>query len=389
MPGTHRRHFGSVRKLPSRRWQASYWHNGARHLAPYTFATKTDAQAWLSATETDINRGVWLDPAGGRTTVGEWLQHWLQTVVDGRVGSENTRANYAQIVRLHITPALGTVRLDQLTPEEVDRFLAAKAEVALAKTHVSRMRTILADALRHAERRGLVTRSVAALAVMPRTKTPTARRSLTPEEAKALLLAARGERLEALLTVGLAAGLRPGELTGLLWSDLDLEALAPTLTVSGSMKRGPDGRVARGAVKRSKDGLRTIALPAGIVDALRAHRKRQLEERLASGSLWQEQGLVFASKAGTPLDPSDVRRAFARIGKRAGIPDARFPYMLRHSAVSLLLDNGASIEEVADLLGDDPRTLYSHYHHKVRPVAEAATRMESLLSGISPEASRT
>jgi site-specific recombinase XerD len=63
--------------------------------------------------------------------------------------------------------------------------------------------------------------------------------------------------------------------------------------------------------------------------------------------------------------------------------------MLRHSAVSLLLDNGASIEEVADLLGDDPRTLYRHYRHKVRPVAEAATRMEGLLSGISPEVSRT
>ena len=231
-------------------------------------------------------------------------------------------------------------------------------------------------------------RNAAALAVMPRTKPPTERRSFTADEARALLVAAKGERLEALLVVGLSAGLRPGELTGLLWSDLELDRTPPTLTVSGAMKRGPDGRVSRGAVKRSKDGRRTIALPPAAVSALRAHRKRQSEERLA-GSHWHDEGLVFPSAVGTPLDPSDVRRTFARVGKRAGITDARFPYLLRHSAVSLLLDNGASIEEVADLLGDDPRTLYRHYRHKVRPIAEAATRMEAVLSGTATGPSQT
>jgi site-specific recombinase XerD len=122
---------------------------------------------------------------------------------------------------------------------------------------------------------------------------------------------------------------------------------------------------------------------------LRAHRRRQIEERLGAGPLWQDGELVFASGVGTPLDPSDVRRTFARIGKRAGIPDANYPYLLRHSAVSLLLDGGASIEEVADLLGDDPRTLYRHYRHKVRPVSKAADRMEGLLSSVVPRASRT
>jgi site-specific recombinase XerD len=101
------------------------------------------------------------------------------------------------------------------------------------------------------------------------------------------------------------------------------------------------------------------------------------------------QDLVFCSTVGTPLNPSNVRRTFALIAKRAGIKDADFPYLLRHSAVSLLLDAGASIEEVADLLGDDPRTLYRHYRHKVRPVADLATRMESILAGIDARASRT
>jgi integrase len=221
---------------------------------------------------------------------------------------------------------------------------------------------------------------------MPKLDPPVERRSLTPDEGRALLKAAAGERLEARVVVGPTVGLRPGELGGLLWSDLDLDATPPTLTVSGSMKRTPEG-LTRGAVKRSTAGERTVALPAVAVEALRAHRGRQAKEQMAArytgpdgkvGSMWRDHGLVFSSRIGTPLNPPNVRRTSARIASPAGL-DARFPYLLRHTAVSLLIDDGASIEEVADLLGDDPRTLYRHYRHKVRPVAEAATRMQAVL----------
>jgi integrase len=145
------------------------------------------------------------------------------------------------------------------------------------------------------------------------------------------------------------------------------------------MKTGPDGRVARGDVKRSAAGLRSIALPPVAVEAVRAHRKRLAEERLQLGQAWQDHGLLFPSGVGTPPDPSHVRRVFARIAKRAGL-DANFPYLLRHTAVSLLVDAGKSIEQVADMLGDDPRTLYRHYRHRVRPVADASLAMQAILT---------
>jgi integrase len=314
----------------------------------------------------------------GAMTVAKWLDHWLQIVIDGRVGSDNTRANYAQAMRVHVVPALGRVRLTNLTPEAVDRFLAAKAAAGLSRTYVARLRTLLADALRHAERRGLVNRNAAALSVMPRTKPPTPRRSLTPAEARAFLEAAKGERLEALIVIGMTVGLRPGEMTGLLLSDLNFDRDPPTLTISGAMKRGPDGRVARGDVKRSTSGLRTIALPPIAVEAVRAHRKRLAEERLQLGEGWQDHGLLFPSEVGSPMDPSDLRRVFTRIAKRAGL-GASFPYVLRHTAVSLLVDAGKSIEQVADMLGDDPQTLYRHYRHRVRPVADASLAMKAIL----------
>ena len=96
---------------------------------------------------------------------------------------------------------------------------------------------------------------------------------------------------------------------------------------------GPMG-VARGDVKRSTAGLRSIALPPVAVKAGRAHRKRLAEERLQLGQAWQDHGLLFPSGVRTPLDPSHVRRVFAPIAKRAGL-DANFPHLLRHTAVSL------------------------------------------------------
>ena len=153
--------------------------------------------------------------------------------------------------------------LSELTPEDVDKFLVGKAAAGLSGSYVRRMRMILTDALRHAERRGLVPHNAASLSVMPRTPPPAPRRSLTAAEAQALLEAAKRERWEALIVLGLTAGLRPGELTGLLWEDLELDALPPKAKVSGSMKRRPDSSLYRDTVKRSRAGLRTVALPPG------------------------------------------------------------------------------------------------------------------------------
>ena len=177
-----------------------------------------------------------------------------------------------------------------------------------------------------------------------------------------------------------------------MWEDIDLDVDPATLAVTGSMKRRPDSSLYWGLVKRSTAGQRVVAVPPALRKALTEHRKRQSAERLAAGKRWQDHGLVFCSEVGTPRDPANLRKVFARVAREAGIDAAgAVPYTLRHSAVSLLLDAGAPIEEVADLLGDDPQTLYRHYRHRIRPVVTvAADRMEQALKGTShPRASRT
>jgi integrase len=310
----------------------------------------------------------------GAVTFGALLDRWLSTVVAARV-SETTVESYRTVL-LPMVRGLGNVPLSRLTPEHVENLLAAVAEQGFSRSYIRRMRGLAVQALAHATSRSLVVRNVAAMSIMPKTPTAVERQPYTPAQVADILAVARGHRLEALLLVGFHLGLRPGELTGLQWSDVDFDA--GTLKVSGSMKKLVDGTLHRGDVKRSTAGVRTLSLPGGLLAVLTAHRKRQKAERLALGPLWHDEGLVFPNETGGAMHPATFQQSFRRITAKAGLDG--FPYRMRHTFVSLLLDAGATISEVADLTGDDPATLYRHYRHRVREVATvAADRMPAIL----------
>ena len=299
-------------------------------------------------------------------------------------------------IKHHLVPGLGHHKLRALAPEHVDRFLKAKADAGLSKSYVSRMRTILTDALNHAERRGLVGRNSGRLSILPALTPPAEGRSLTEEEAGAFVteaMRARDDglpkyRLGVMFALMVTIGVRPGEAPGLRWEDLDVEA--GTLAITGSIKRIPraEGRgydLERGPVKKSKAGERTLQLPDGLLPLLAGHRRHQAAERLAAGPVWDDQGLIFPSEAGTPLDPSNIRKAVIRTAKAAGIAGKVNPYTARHSTASLRLDAGQPLDQVADLLGDDPRTVLKHYRHRDHPVVAVAadTPLAATLVGLS------
>lgn len=220
-----RRHFGSVRRLSSGRWQARYRTDDGRMASGGTLPTRRDAERWLAGVETDLARGEHEPP--GTATVGELARCWLETVAPGQARSEQTIEHYRGIVELHLIPALGEVAVGELSAAQVDDWLASRAH--LARSYVGRMRSTLAQILRDAQRRGVVRSNAAALAVVPPAKAPAGRRSLSVAEAQAFIAAAEAEPLGAMFSVGLCLGLRPGELAGLLWEDVDLDA-DPTQT---------------------------------------------------------------------------------------------------------------------------------------------------------------
>ena len=200
---------------------------------------------------------------------------------------------------------------------------------------------------------------------------------MTPEQARTFLDSVRGKRLEALYTVALALGLRQGEALALRWTDIDMEAGNVTVR-AGLQRQGGKLVLVEPKTPRSR---RTIAAPPIVVAALRSHRSRQLQDRLAAGSEWQDLDFVFCTQAGGPLDSRNVTRDFQRALTKAGLPHMRF-HDLRHSCASLLLAQGVHPRVVMETLGHSQIALTMNTYSHVIPALqrEAADRMQAALS---------
>ena len=210
-------------------------------------------------------------------------------------------------------------------------MLDRKLKSGLGPRTVAHYRTVLRTALTQALRWNLVARNAAALTSPPRVPHYEFR-SLTALEARRLLDAAKGTRLEALYTVALCEGLRRGELLGLRWQDIDLDNAH--LRVMQAVQR-VEGKL-KAAETKTERSRRTLALPPSVVASLRRHHARQLQERLSAGPRWQDSGLVFTNRIGNAIDPGNLRDDFAALLKAAQVPRVRF-HDLRHSAASLLI----------------------------------------------------
>jgi len=153
-----RRRFGSVRRLPSGRWQARYWDAaGNRVGAPTTFATKGDAQRWLSAAETDQNRGEWHDPRLGDVPFCEWADRWMATKAP-TLGLA-TQDLYRYLLRRHVVPRFGSMAVGRITAAEVQAWLADLHRSELSPNTVAKAYRCLSGAMDGAVDAGLIARS--------------------------------------------------------------------------------------------------------------------------------------------------------------------------------------------------------------------------------------
>jgi integrase len=180
-------------------------------------------------------------------------------------------------------------------------------------------------------------------------------KSLTLEQAQDLLRAAGGSRLYAYVVLSVTTGLRTEELRALRWNEVDLDA--GTVAVYRAVRATADTKTPK--------SRRVLSLPQLAVRALREHLDRQAGDRLLAGVLWEDHGLVFASAAGTPLDPHNVLREFRKITQAAGLGTDWVPREMRHTFVSLLSSNGTALEDIADLIGHRGTTTTQTVYRKV------------------------
>jgi integrase len=337
--------------------------------------TQKEAASKLAAARRAHELG--LTPGLERLAIAEYLRDWL-TAARPTIRPA-TYLSYRTIVDVHLIPALGRVRVVRLTPGEVETMLAGKLAAGLSPRRVQLIRATLRRALARAEKHGIVGRNVAALADGP-AQIRREVQPLSPVETRAFLEHVRGHRLEGLFVTAIGTGMRQGELLGLSWADLALDADPPVLTVRHALQR-VEGRLVL-VEPKSSAGRRVVTLPAFVVRSLREHRRRQLEERVALGPLWAGNAFdaVFVSEIGTPLDGTNVLRQFQRLLVAAGLPRKRF-HDLRHGLASAMLAQGVAPRVVMETLGHSTIALtmntYSHVIDAAR--RDAADRIDAFL----------
>lgn len=357
-----KRHFGSVRRLRSGRWQASYWHDGARHVASHTFPTKADAYAQLSTVEADLLRGAWIDPTKSRVSLTDWSRGWL----DGRADLRPvTRAKYRHMLERHVLPVMGLVEVGKLSPSMVRSwYMDMRSRYVTTGDDAYRMlRAILNTAVTD----GVIARNPCQVR-----GAGIARSSERPVASVAELTAAANAvpsqfRLAILLPAW--CQLRRGEVLGLQRRDVDL--LHGTIRIDRSVVRPMDGSTVIGPPK-TVAGARTLAVPKNVIPALAEHLDRHVRP--------QPDAWLFPSESGGPMIPVTLNRVWQRARTAIGRPDLHY-HGLRHSGLTWAAASGASVAELMRRGGHANPAAALRYQHATedrdRAIAEALAELSS------------
>ena len=351
-----RRRFGSVRKLPSGRWQASYVGvDGTRRSAPDTFRTKTDADRWLASVETDQVRGQWVDDAAGRVPFGDYAQHWLST--HPRLGPR-WRETCERNLRLHLGP-LKDVPLRDLSPALVREWHSSALHGAGGRTSIAQSYRFMRAVLNTAVRDGAIARNpcqIPGAGADRAAERPVA----TPAEVAALIDAVAA-RYKAAVALAVWAGLRRGEILALHRDDIDLEAGTVTVRRTRTELLSRPDRF--DSPPKTDAGYRTVALPPHILPLVRGHLDRFAGDAYA-----------FVGREGEPMRGDALRQAFERARSKIGREDLRF-HDLRHTGQTLAAAAGASLADLMRRLGHSSMAAAKRYLHATdsrdRQIAEA------------------
>jgi integrase len=354
------------------------WHSGYR--------TKRDAERARIEILSRLDHGTYVSP--DRRTVGGYLEgDWLPAVKARLKAS--TWDSYSRNVRLHISPELGPIPLQALTATRLNEFYASlisegrrDGNGGLAPKTVRYLHGIIRKALADAGRWNLLQRNVADQADPPTIRsTAPEMKTWTADELAQFLDFVSDDRLYAAWVVAATAGLRRGEVLGLRWIDIDLDA--SRLSVQQTLVSV--AYETRFSVPKTARSRRSVSLDATTVAALRAHRKRQLEEHMSWGQAYRDSGLVVTREDGTLVHPDRFTQMFDKHVKHSGLPRIRL-HDLRHTHATLALAAGVHPKVVSERLGHATVAFtLDVYSHAVPALQEeAADRVAALIFKPTP-----
>jgi integrase len=345
----------------------------------YYGRTQKEVKGKLARAQADIRNGIFISN-NNEMTYGEWLDVWLELYARPRI-SQATYESYEENIRLHIKPTLGHIKITELKTDHLQKLYNQKSESGrldgtggLSPRSVELIHVPNHAALKQAVKLGLVMRNVSEGTSRPR-KTKKRTKFLTVEEQEIFQGALQNERLEAAFLLDLGTGLRVGELLALRWEDIDLEARRIRIerAISRVRVKGSETKTAlQFHEPKTPSSIRTVPVSPILVREIKKHRKRQNEEKVRAGSAYNDQGLVFCSELGQPIDPRNLSRKLDQLIKKAGLPSFGM-HTLRHTFATRLHEKGVQAKTVADILGHSDtsttQNIYTHVTHEHKQLA--------------------
>jgi integrase len=333
------------------------WRDPAGKQRAKTLRTKKEARAFLAQVESDAARGTYVDPhAGRRVLLRDFASDWLA----GRTVEATTDERTRSILRTHVLPRWGDwplAQIDHLSVQQWVREMSGRRAAATVKKALNVMSLILASAVRS---RLLAVNPCAGVRLPSNRRSPGGIATVTREEFTGKLLPATPVEYRALLSVAAGCGLRWGECAGLPWDAVDLEAgelhvRQVAVEIGGRLRLRP--------YPKSRAGLRTVPMPAFVVDALHQRRPEPAV------------GLVFATRSGAPIRRPNFRRVWVAAVARSGLPPGLRFHDLRDSYATWLVSDGVPINVVSRLMGHEQiSTTLDRYTHDARDYADLRVR---------------
>lgn len=350
--------------------------NGKRRRKKIERKTRREVAEEIGRLKAQQAKGV--DIKSKQPTLKEYCQPWIENTFALSAKPKSVET-YRQSLIYHVYPKLGNTKLNKVTHRQVQALIAEMHKNNYAYKTISLVRAAGRQAYAAAMKEELADHNPFQGLTLPAGNAKEVS-TLTVAQARALMLALRGDRLEVAIRLMLSLGLRRGEVCGLRW-DKDVDLAAGTLTVHGTLQYVRGMGLVWGTPK-TKTSERSFKLPPSLLAALIWHRHQQEEERKRMGKLWRNSGYVFvAVTTGGPMNSNSLYEAFKRAAKIADLPESASPHTLRHSCASFLHAEGASLKNISVYLGHSSTAITSqiYVHLFQSELDESAATMEGLL----------
>lgn len=307
----------------------------------------------------------------------DYIEYWFKVKRQRHPLSRSTIASYRIIIDNHIVPQLGHLKLQKITGEHIQELYAVLQAKQLKPTYIQMIHSVLNMTLQEALKQKRIASNPCLLAEIPQTRLEEMK-FLTLEQAQHLLDTAKGHKLEVIITIAVLTGMRESEILALHWEDINFNKGTIYVHRSVSYKNvDGKGHVREEKLPKTNAGIRFIPMPQILIDILKAHHTRQIEQRWKAGQSWANKGLVVCSRTGNYLFAQHVIDDFYKLLVMAGLPDIRF-HDLRHTAATIMLEQGVDIKTLQKILGHSniQTTLrYVHVTEKMRQ--EVASKLDA------------